>query len=70
MATPVELMKGTGQTGAMDLVPDQPLPIFVVPNQIVPTFSKTISNVRLHYSTTMNASSSKNIIPNDSSLSK
>jgi hypothetical protein len=63
MATPVEPMQGTGHTGAMDLVPDQPLPISVVPNQMVPIFSNTISNVGPHYSTTVNASASKNIIP-------
>jgi hypothetical protein len=34
MATPVGPMQGTGQTGAMELVPDQPLPISVVPNQM------------------------------------
>jgi hypothetical protein len=32
MAAPVGLMQGTGQTGAMELVPDQPLRIFVTPN--------------------------------------
>jgi hypothetical protein len=37
MATPVGPMQGTGQTGAMEFVPDQPLPITVVPNQMVPT---------------------------------
>jgi hypothetical protein len=65
MATPVGPMQGTGQTGAMELVPDQPLPISIVPNQMVPTFPDTISNVRPHYSTTINASASKNIIPDD-----
>jgi hypothetical protein len=58
-------MQGTSQTGASDLVPNQPLPISVVPNQMVSTISNTISNVRPHYSTTINASASKNIIPND-----
>jgi hypothetical protein len=58
-------MQGTGQTGAMELVPDQPLTISVVPNQMVPTFPSTISNVGPHYSTTINASASKNIIPDD-----
>jgi hypothetical protein len=37
MAAPVRPMQGTGQIGAMELVPDQPLPIFVVPNQMVST---------------------------------
>jgi hypothetical protein len=32
MTTPVRPMLGTGQTGAMELVPDQPLPISIVPN--------------------------------------
>jgi hypothetical protein len=49
----------------MELVPDQPLPISVVPNQMVPTFSNTISNVEPHYSMTMNTSASKKIIPDD-----
>jgi hypothetical protein len=65
MAAPVEPMQGTGQIGAMELVPDQPLPISVVPNQMVPTFSNTISNVGPHYSTTMKTSASKNIILDD-----
>jgi hypothetical protein len=55
----------TGQTDAMELVSDQPLNIFVVPNQMVPTFLNTISNVGPHYGTTINASASKNIIPDD-----
>jgi hypothetical protein len=46
-------MQDTGQTGAMELVSDQPLPISVVPNQMVPTFPSTISNVGPHYSTTV-----------------
>jgi hypothetical protein len=58
-------MQGTGQTGAMELVPDQPLPISIVPNQMVPTFPSTIGNVGPHYSKTINASASKNIIPDD-----
>jgi hypothetical protein len=58
-------MQGTGQTGAMELVPDQPLPISVVPNHMVPTFPDTISNVGPHYSMTINASASKNIILDD-----
>jgi hypothetical protein len=49
----------------MELVLDQPLPISVVPNQMVPTFSNTINSVGSHYSTTINASVSKNIIPDD-----
>jgi hypothetical protein len=61
MATPIGPMQGTGQTGAMELAPDQPLPISVVPNQMVPTFP----NVGPHYSMTINASASKNIIPDD-----
>jgi hypothetical protein len=61
MATLVGPMQGTGQTSAMELVPDQPLPVSVVPNQMVPTFP----NVGPHYSTTINASASKNIIPDD-----
>jgi hypothetical protein len=65
MATPVGPMQGTGQTGAMELVPDQPLPISVVPNQMVPTFPNTINNVGPHYSTTINTPASKNIIPDD-----
>jgi hypothetical protein len=65
MATPVGPMQGTGQTGAMELVPNQPLSISVVPNQMVPTFPDTINNVGPHYSTTINASASKNIIPDD-----
>jgi hypothetical protein len=65
MATPVGPMQGTGQTGAMELVLDQPLPVSVVPNQMVPTFPNTIGNVGPHYSTTINASASKNIIPDD-----
>jgi hypothetical protein len=65
MATPVGPMQGTGQTGAMELVPDQPLPVSVVPNQMVPTFPDTISNIGPHYSTTINASTSKNIISDD-----
>jgi hypothetical protein len=65
MAAPVGPMQGTGQTGAMELVPDQPLPIFVVPNHMVPTFPNTINNVGPHYSTTINTSASKNVIPDD-----
>jgi hypothetical protein len=65
MVAPVGPMQGTGQTGAMELVPNQPLPISVMPNQMVPTFPNTISNVGPHYSTTINTSSSKNIIPDD-----
>jgi hypothetical protein len=49
----------------MELVPDQPLPISVMPNQMVPTLSNAISNVGPHYSTTMNTSASKNIITDD-----
>jgi hypothetical protein len=49
----------------MELVPDQPLPISVVPNQLARTFPNTISSVGPHYSTTINASASKNIIPDD-----
>jgi hypothetical protein len=59
MATPVGPMQGTSQAGAMELVPDQPLPVSVVPNQMVPTFPDTINNVGPHYSTTVNASASK-----------
>jgi hypothetical protein len=65
MATPVGSMQGTGQTGAMELVPDQSLPISVVPNQMVPTFPDIINNVGPHYSTTINASAPKNIISDD-----
>jgi hypothetical protein len=65
MAALVGLMQGNGQTSAMELVPDQPLPISVVPNQMVPTFPNTISSVGPHYSTAINASASKNIIPDD-----
>jgi hypothetical protein len=65
MAAPVEPMQGTGQTGVMDLVPDQALSISIVPSQMVPTFYNTISNVGPHYSTTINASASKNIILDD-----
>jgi hypothetical protein len=49
----------------MELVLDQPLPVSVVPNKIVPTLPDTISNVGPHYSTTINASASKNIIPDN-----
>jgi hypothetical protein len=59
VAAPGGPMQGIGQTGAMELVSDQPLPISVVPNQMVPTFPNTISNVGPHYSTTINASASK-----------
>jgi hypothetical protein len=38
MAAPIEPAQGTGQIGAMEMVPDQPLPICVVPNQMVPCF--------------------------------
>jgi hypothetical protein len=65
MAAPVEPMQGTCEICAMELVPDQHLPIFVVPNQMVPTFSNTISNDGPHYSKPMNTSASKNIIPDD-----
>jgi hypothetical protein len=65
MVAPVKPMQGTCQTGAMDLVPDQPLLISVVPNQMVPAFSNTISNTGPHYSMTMNTSAPKNIIPYD-----
>jgi hypothetical protein len=65
MATPVGPMQGTGQTGAMEMVPDQPLPITVVPNQMVSTFPDAINNVGPHYSATINASASKNIISDD-----
>jgi hypothetical protein len=58
-------MQGTGQTGAMELVRYQPLPISVMPNQMVPTFPNTISSVGSHYSMTINASTSKNIISDD-----
>jgi hypothetical protein len=64
-AAPVELMQGTGQTNEMELVPNQPLPISVMPNQMVPTFSNTISNVGPHYSMSMNTLASKYIIPDD-----
>jgi hypothetical protein len=46
-------------------VPDQPLPISVVPNQMVSTFPNTISSVGPYYSMTINASASKNIIRDD-----
>jgi hypothetical protein len=65
MAAPVGPMQGTDHTGAMELVLDQPLPISVMPNQMVPTFRNTISNFGPHYSTTINASASKNVIPDD-----
>jgi hypothetical protein len=65
LAALVGPMQGTGQTGAMELVLDQPLPIYVMPNQMVPTFPNTISNVGPHYSTTINASTFKNIISDD-----
>jgi hypothetical protein len=65
MATPIGPMQGTGQTGAMELVLDQPLSVYVVPNQMVPTFPNTINNVGPHYSTTINASASKSIILDD-----
>jgi hypothetical protein len=65
MATQVGLMQGTGQTGAMEFVPEQPLPVSVAPNQIVPTFPDAVSNIGPHYSTTINASASKNIILDD-----
>jgi hypothetical protein len=65
MAALVEPMQGTVETGAMELVPDQPLPISVVPNQMVPTFSNIISNVGPHYNAIMNTSASKNIISDD-----
>jgi hypothetical protein len=65
MVAPVGPMQGTDQTGAMELVPDQPLPISVMPSQMVSTFPNTINNIRPHYSTTINASASKNIILGD-----
>jgi hypothetical protein len=65
MATPVGPMQGTGQTGAMELVLDQSLPISVVPNQMVPTFPDAINSVGPHYSTTINTSTPKNIILDD-----
>jgi hypothetical protein len=58
-------VQGTSQTGAMEMVPDQPLPISIVPNQMVPAFSNTISNVGPHYNTIMNTSAPKTIIPDD-----
>jgi hypothetical protein len=61
MATPVGPMQGTDQTVAMELVPDQPLPVSIMPNKMVPTFP----NVGPHYSTTINTSASKNIILDD-----
>jgi hypothetical protein len=65
MATPVEPVQGTGQTGAMEVVPNQPLPLSVVPNPMYPTFSNTISNTGPHYSTTMYTSAPKTIISDD-----
>jgi hypothetical protein len=49
----------------MELVLDQPLLISVMPNQMVPAFSNTISNVGHNYSTTMNTSAPKNVISDD-----
>jgi hypothetical protein len=49
----------------MELVPNKTLPISVVPNQMIPDFSNTISNVGPHYSTTMNTWPHKTIIPDD-----
>jgi hypothetical protein len=65
MATRVEPEQGTGQTGAMEMVPDQPMPHYVMPNQMVPAFPNIISNDGPYYSTTMNKSTPKNIIPDD-----
>jgi hypothetical protein len=65
MAAPVEPVQSTGQTGAMEMVPGQPLPLSVVPNQMVPDFPNTISNVVPHYSTTMNTSAPKTMILDD-----
>jgi hypothetical protein len=65
MATSIGPMQGIGQTGAMELVPDQSSPISVVPSQMVPTFPDPINNVGPHYSTTINTSAPKNIIPDD-----
>jgi hypothetical protein len=47
MATTVGPMQGTGQTNALEMVLDQPPPLFVVPSLVVPT----ISNTRPRYST-------------------
>jgi hypothetical protein len=38
MAAPVESVQGTGLTGAMEVVPDQPLPLSAMPNPVYPTF--------------------------------
>jgi hypothetical protein len=65
MATSIGPMQGIGQTGAMELVPDQSSPITVIPNQTVPTFPDAINSVGPHYSTTINTSAPKNIIPDD-----
>jgi hypothetical protein len=49
----------------MELVPDQSLPISVVPNQMVPTFPDAINSVGPLYNMTINTSAPKNIIPDD-----
>jgi hypothetical protein len=59
MAAPVEPVQGTGLTGkpsALEMVPNQPMPLSVVLNLV-------ISNPRPHYSTTMNTLAPKTIIP-------
>jgi hypothetical protein len=68
MATSVRPMQGTGLTdltNALELVPKQFLPLFVVPSSVVRIFSNTISSAGPRYSTTMNTIAQKNIILDD-----
>jgi hypothetical protein len=51
-----------GLTNVLEMLPQQPLPLFYIPSSVVRTFSNTISNTRPHYSTTVNTSAPKTII--------
>ena len=43
-------------------MPDQPIPLSIIPSSVVPTFSNTIGNTRPQFSTTVNTSAQ---IPDD-----
>jgi hypothetical protein len=65
MATPVRSVPGTSETNALEMVPEQHLPLSTVPSSVVPTFFDTISNIGPHCSTTINTLAQKTIILDD-----
>src|SRR6187551_2062104 len=68
MAKPVRPDQGTGQTGltnALELVHDQPMPLSVLPDSMVYAHTNTLGTAKPQFSTTINTSAQRNVIPDD-----